>query len=77
MRDVENISAQFWGTNRKDLAWRQNIGKLNRQEHRMSAEVEAGKTESRWKLSLDTWAVLVAFLLALLVRTGVFKHIPW
>ena len=27
--------------------------------------------------SLDTWAVLVAFLLALLVRTGVFKHIPW
>ena len=43
----------------------------------MSAEVEAGKTESPWKLSLDTWAVLVAFLLALLVRTGVFKHIPW
>ena len=41
----------------------------------MSAE--AGKTVSRWKLSLDTWAVLVAFLLALLVRTGVFKHIPW
>jgi len=27
--------------------------------------------------SLDTWAVLVAFLLALLVRTGVFKHVPW
>ncbi len=43
----------------------------------MSAEVVAGKTESRWKLSLDTWAVLVAFILALLVRAGVFKHIPW
>jgi hypothetical protein len=43
----------------------------------MSSEVEAGKTGSRWKLSLDTWAVLVALLLALLVRTGVFKHIPW
>ncbi len=43
----------------------------------MSAEVEAGKTESRWKLSLDTWAVLAAFLLALLVRVGAFKHIPW
>jgi hypothetical protein len=42
----------------------------------MSAEV-AGKSGSRWKLSLDTWAVLVAFLLALLVRTGVFKHVPW
>ena len=43
----------------------------------MSAEVVAGKAASRWRLSLDTWAVLVAFLLALLVRTGVFKHIPW
>jgi hypothetical protein len=43
----------------------------------MSAEVAAGKQESRWKLSLDTWAVVVALLLALLVRAGVFKHIPW
>ena len=44
----------------------------------MSAEAAAGKTSgSHWKLSLDTWAVLVALLLALLVRTGVFKHIPW
>jgi hypothetical protein len=42
----------------------------------MSAEV-AGKPGSRWKLSLDTWAVVVALLLALLVRTGVLKHIPW
>ncbi len=43
----------------------------------MSTEVGAGKTASKWKLSLDTWAVLMAFLLALLVRVGVFKHIPW
>ncbi len=43
----------------------------------MSTEVADGKSGSKWKLSLDTWAVLVAFLLALLVRTGVFKHIPW
>jgi hypothetical protein len=43
----------------------------------MSAEVAAGKPESRWKLSLDTWAVVLALLLGLLVRTGVFKHIPW
>jgi hypothetical protein len=43
----------------------------------MSAEVVARKSDSRWKPSLDTWAVLVAFLLALLVRVGVFKHIPW
>ena len=27
--------------------------------------------------SLDTWAVLLAFTLAALVRAGVFKHIPW
>jgi len=43
----------------------------------MSAEVVGAKTGNRWKLSLDSWAVLVAFLLALLVRTGVFKHVPW
>ena len=43
----------------------------------MSTEGQPGKTASRWKLSLDTWAVLVAFALVLLVRTGVFKHIPW
>ncbi len=43
----------------------------------MGAETVGAKTRNRWKLSLDTWAVLVAFLLALLVRTGVFKHIPW
>ena len=43
----------------------------------MSAEAVGAKTGSRRKLSLDTWAVLVAFLLALLVRTGVFKHVPW
>jgi hypothetical protein len=43
----------------------------------MSAEANAGKTGSRWKLSLDTWAVLVALVAALLVRAGVFKHIPW
>jgi len=28
-------------------------------------------------LSLDTWAVLAAFLSAFLVRTGVIKHVPW
>jgi len=28
-------------------------------------------------LSIDGWAVLLAFVLAALVRAGVFKHIPW
>jgi hypothetical protein len=34
----------------------------------------AGKRRS---FSIDTWAVLLAFALAALVRAGVFKHIPW
>jgi hypothetical protein len=29
------------------------------------------------KLSWDTWAVLAAFLAALLIRIGVVKHVPW
>jgi hypothetical protein len=28
-------------------------------------------------LSMDGWAVLAAFLAALLIRLGVLKHIPW
>jgi hypothetical protein len=28
-------------------------------------------------LSFDTWAIIVAFLLAAFVRTGILKHIPW
>jgi hypothetical protein len=28
-------------------------------------------------LSLDSWAVIVAFLLALLVRFDVLKNVPW
>ena len=34
-------------------------------------------TTKRRGLSLDGWAVLLAFALAALVRAGVFKHIPW
>jgi hypothetical protein len=43
----------------------------------MGEEVKPLSTENRWKLSLDTWAVLAAFLAALLIRAGVVKHIPW
>lgn len=32
---------------------------------------------SSFRLSLDTWAVAVAFLLVILVRTGILQHIPW
>lgn len=43
----------------------------------MSAEENAVQVKKSWRLSLDTWAVVVALLAALLVRAGVFKHIPW
>jgi hypothetical protein len=28
-------------------------------------------------MSVDTWAILIAFTLAALVRAGILKHIPW
>ncbi len=52
----------------------------------MSAEIERAGKGNLWKLaalrsysqlSLDTWAVITAFLAALLIRAGVIKHIPW
>jgi hypothetical protein len=41
----------------------------------MSTEVSGGS--KGFKLSLDTWAVILALALALLVRAGVFKKVPW
>ena len=43
----------------------------------MSTSTVALEPRKKWLLSLDSWAVLAAFLAALLVRLGVFKHIPW
>ncbi|HUE56606.1 MAG TPA: hypothetical protein VMO76_12280 [Candidatus Udaeobacter sp.] len=43
----------------------------------MSAQERAVNPGDRWKLSLDTWAVVLAFVAALLIRAGVFKHVPW
>ncbi len=40
-----------------------------------NAEVRG--TTRRRGLSLDGWAVLLAFALAALVRAGLFKHVPW
>ena len=37
----------------------------------------AGTPVKARRFSIDTWAVLLAFVLAALVRAGVFKHIPW
>ena len=43
----------------------------------MSALEKEAQTKKQWRVSLDTWAVLLALFAALLVRVGVFKHIPW
>jgi hypothetical protein len=42
----------------------------------MSQQAETVAVKRRG-FSIDTWAVLLAFVLAALVRAGVFKHIPW
>lgn len=39
---------------------------------------EKHKTENKnYRISLDTWAVALGLLLAVLVRFGALKHIPW
>jgi hypothetical protein len=43
----------------------------------MSTEESGVRVKKPGRLSLDSWAVVVALLAALLVRAGVFKHIPW
>jgi hypothetical protein len=43
----------------------------------MSTEESEVPVKNPWRLSLDSWAVIVALLAALLVRAGALKHIPW
>ncbi|MGB9466758.1 MAG: hypothetical protein WBR10_16745 [Candidatus Acidiferrum sp.] len=43
----------------------------------MSAQENAVQLRKPWRLSLDSWAVVVALLAALLIRAGVLKHVPW
>jgi hypothetical protein len=43
----------------------------------MSEQGQALAPVKRRGFSIDAWAVLLAFVLAALVRAGVFKHIPW
>ncbi|HMK30235.1 MAG TPA: hypothetical protein VK473_11160 [Terriglobales bacterium] len=33
--------------------------------------------QSKFRLSLDAWAVLIALASAVLVRAGIVKHVPW
>jgi len=32
---------------------------------------------SKSRISVDTWAVIIALLAVVLVRTGILKDIPW
>jgi hypothetical protein len=41
------------------------------------SETKNDDRRNRLKLTLDGWAVAIAFLLALLVRAGVLKRVPW
>jgi hypothetical protein len=43
----------------------------------MSESKIANHRSNKLKLTLDGWAVTIAFLLALLVRAGVLKRVPW
>ena len=43
----------------------------------MSADPKSTNAKKNWLLSLDSWAVVAAFVAALLIRAGVLKHVPW
>ncbi|HLZ50465.1 MAG TPA: hypothetical protein VKP61_06940 [Candidatus Acidoferrum sp.] len=43
----------------------------------MSAQENTIQVKKTRRISSDTWAVVLALLAALLVRMGVFKHVPW
>ena len=43
----------------------------------MSTDEKTVAIAKRRGLSLDGWAVLLAFLAVLLVRAGIFRHVPW
>jgi hypothetical protein len=43
----------------------------------VTAEVSSAASKGGVGLTLDWWAVLLAFLLAALVKLGVLQHIGW
>ena len=42
----------------------------------MSEQENVVSIKRGW-MSLDSWAVIVALLAALLIRVGIFRQIPW
>jgi len=43
----------------------------------MSQQEDANRREPKVSVSFDTWAVVLAFVLALLVKIGVIRHVAW
>jgi len=43
----------------------------------MSQDENAKRQEPKASLSLDTWAVVLAFVLAVLVKLGVIHRVAW
>jgi hypothetical protein len=46
-------------------------------ESTMSTNAVSLNARKTWVLSLDSWAVIAALLVALLIRAGVLTRIPW
>jgi hypothetical protein len=43
----------------------------------MSASQSGSTAKKSYRLSLDTWAVIVALVAALLIRAGIITRVPW
>ena len=43
----------------------------------MSEQYRQNGSRSTPRLSLDTWAVLIALLAAVLIRVGALPRVPW
>ena len=43
----------------------------------MSSANSNSQTKSNLRLSLDSWAVLLALTAAVLIRAGIIHRIPW
>ena len=50
---------------------------LGIKEDEMNSPKDAPLKGKPWDLSLDEWAVVTAFVLALLVRAGILASVPW
>ncbi|HEY4978597.1 MAG TPA: hypothetical protein VII25_05475 [Candidatus Acidoferrum sp.] len=43
----------------------------------MSQSAAKAEDLKKVQLSLDTWAVIISLLAALLIRTGIITRVPW